>query len=117
MDKNSSITEEELIFSLIRKSLILLRLNQNVEVYEKFNHSHFGILQFKLEVDKINNENFNKEDLVLTFSVVKDSKSSCRERLSVGKRDDIISVLEEYNSNVGSIVEDLPNYYRMLFDY
>lgn len=118
MDQNNSTTEERLIHSLIKKSLILFKSNQNIEVFEEFIHSRFGDLQFKIEIDKINNEDFDDEDLVLTFSVIVNPKFNCRKRLFIGKKDDVMSFLEKANSsNVRFITEDLPNYYRMLFDY
>lgn len=110
MDRSDSIIEKRIIHSLIRKSLDLLKLNQNVEVFEEFIHSRFGNLQFKLEVNEL-----NSGGVILEFSVIKHSEFFCDEGLCIGTKKDIISFLEMVNSNPGLIIEKLPELYRFLF--
>ncbi|WP_271764816.1 hypothetical protein [Aquimarina algiphila] len=110
MNKND-IIEEKIIKSLMKEALILLKSDLAVKLSKEYIHSRHGVLFFKLEI-----ENINKDGLTLVFSVALDLNSYCRTRLVTGKKIEVISVIEKYIFDITPIKEDLPNYYRILFD-
>lgn len=116
MEPGNSTPEENIISPLIRKSLSLLKLGYNVEVFKMFNHPLWGELKFKLKIEEINSENFNVGDLGLTFSIAKEPISNCEKLLFVGNREELLAVLEAYSSNAKSIIDNIPNFYRLLFE-
>jgi transcription initiation factor IIE alpha subunit len=104
--------EKEIVLTLLKDVKKQLEKEESAEISKNYFHPKWGDLAFVLRTVEIKDKRFEPGTIALDFSVNK-----CSSYLKAGKKEKIISELKELINNPKSILDDIPNYYRMLFDY
>ena len=104
-------SETEIVLSLLRSIKNQMQVGNSAESSLTYQHPNFGELVFEMRIEDLLNPKFEKDTIALVFSINK-----CRSRLTVGQKEKIQIEVERYLENPNSIIEDIPNYYRMLFE-
>ncbi len=105
-------SEKEIVLTLLKDVKRQLEEAESAEVAMDYIHPKWGNLTFMLKTIEIKDKRFEPETIALDFSVNK-----CSSYLKAGKKKIIISEIKKLINNPKSILDDMPNYYRMLFDY
>lgn len=107
--------ETRIIRELVSEACANLTIGNIEASSREFAHPIFGKLLFKIVFDKREEEE-HKGEYVLNFIVAKSLDTFCSTWLSAGKEQEILQYLNSLKKNTNVIVDELPSYYRLLFE-
>ena len=81
-----------------------------------FLHHKWGKIDFKMGIIKISSEESAKEKFAVEFTVSSGNGSYCSQWISSGSFDDQIKFMENIQDNPESLVNQLKDFYRSLFE-